>query len=72
MLQCLVYIVQNVTITTKSPNGHVDLVLWLPKDRYLSNLTYFTNFATRTTIQQSTFMERTMYCVLFMVKNVTG
>ena len=44
-------------MTTKSPNGHVDLVLWLPKDRYLSNLTYFTNFATRTTIQQSTFME---------------
>jgi hypothetical protein len=53
-------------VTTPTLNGHADLVLWLPKDRYLGNLTNLTNFATRITIQQSTFMESYDYVLCSM------
>jgi hypothetical protein len=63
-MSCL-YSVKSI-VTTLTLNGHADLVLWLPKDRYLGNLTNLTSFATRITIQQSTFMESYDYVLCSM------
>ena len=49
--------IRSCIVTTPSQNGHADLVLWLPKHKYLGNLTDLTDFPTSITTQQSTFME---------------